>query len=238
MHFFWTPCRTEIGLKLREAVFVNGVLYISETCHSLKHTEITLLSNVDHQLICFITGAQAKTPVEFLFLETGCLPLEYIISTRRLIYLQNILQRNNTELVKRVYIAQKANPTPGDFVDLLKEDFEFIGETISDVQIEAMTVYQYKKLEIRGASRPSFWHLRWAGGPFGPPSDPNVIGTIETGSSIRVRKGLYHFCSSNGLVSAADYLQITDKTEQKCVEKNYKKFYRYWRCWGYTDYFY
>ena len=35
-------------------------------------------------------------------------------------------------------------------------------------------------------------------------SDPNVMGTIETGSSIRFRKGLYHFCSSNGLVSAAD----------------------------------
>ena len=34
-------------------------------------------------------------------------------------------------------------------------------------------------------------------------SDPNVMGTIETGSSIRFRKGLYHFCSSNGLVSAA-----------------------------------
>ena len=35
-------------------------------------------------------------------------------------------------------------------------------------------------------------------------SDPNVMDTIETGSSMRFRKGLYHFCSSNGLVSAAD----------------------------------
>ena len=35
-------------------------------------------------------------------------------------------------------------------------------------------------------------------------SDPNVMGTIETDSSKRFRKGLYHFCSSNGLVSAAD----------------------------------
>ena len=35
-------------------------------------------------------------------------------------------------------------------------------------------------------------------------SDPNVMGTSETGSLIRFRKALYHFCSSNGLVSAAD----------------------------------
>ena len=41
-------------------------------------------------------------------------------------------------------------------------------------------------------------------------SDPNVMGTIETGSLIRFRKGLYHFCSSNGLVSAAVYTNVTD----------------------------
>ena len=33
-------------------------------------------------------------------------------------------------------------------------------------------------------------------------SDPNVIGTIETGSLICFQKGMYYFCSSNGLAVA------------------------------------
>ena len=41
-------------------------------------------------------------------------------------------------------------------------------------------------------------------------SDPNIMGTIETGLSICLRKGLYHFCTSNGLVSAAVYTNMTD----------------------------
>ena len=36
-------------------------------------------------------------------------------------------------------------------------------------------------------------------------SGHNVMGTIETGSSIRFRKCPYHFCSSNGLRGISDY---------------------------------
>ena len=62
----------------------------------------------------------AKTTVEFLFLETGATPLPFIIANRRLTYLHTMLFRNDQELNKRVYQAQKENPSPGDFVELIK----------------------------------------------------------------------------------------------------------------------
>ena len=35
-------------------------------------------------------------------------------------------------------------------------------------------------------------------------SDPNIMGTIQTGSVSALQKGLTCLCSSNGLVSAGD----------------------------------
>ena len=80
--------RIQIGLQLREAMFVNGVLFNSEVWHGLNSTDITMLSIVDNQILRYIIGAHAKTPTEFLFLETSALPLSLIVSSRRMIYLQ------------------------------------------------------------------------------------------------------------------------------------------------------
>ena len=64
--------------------------------------------------------------MNYNYLETGATPLKQIISSRRIMYLHNILSREDSELVKRVYITQRDNPTSGDFVDLVKSDLEDI----------------------------------------------------------------------------------------------------------------
>ena len=99
--------RLEIGLLLRDAMFVNGVLCNSEVWHSISKKHIEDLEIIDHQLMRHIIGAHAKTPIEFMYLETGTIPLKYIISCRRMLYLQKILQMEDQELVKRIYLAQK-----------------------------------------------------------------------------------------------------------------------------------
>ena len=70
--------RTEIGLELRQAIFLNSVLYNNETWHGLK-ADIEEVKLVDKQLLRYICKAQEKTPVEFLFLVTGVIPIDYII---------------------------------------------------------------------------------------------------------------------------------------------------------------
>ena len=49
-----------------------------------------------------------------LYLESGALPISSVISERRLCYLQNILKRHDSEIVRKVYTAQKKNPNPGN----------------------------------------------------------------------------------------------------------------------------
>ena len=147
--------RHEIGLKLRQAMLINGILFNSEAWHAISETELRMLETVDEHLLRSLVKGQAKTPLEFLYLESGTIPIRYIIACRRLIYHQVLLKRDNSELTKKIYQAQKDNPTPGDFVALLKEDFEIINADQDDHQIQMADSHTYKgniKSKIRLAA--------------------------------------------------------------------------------------
>ena len=92
-------------------MFVNGVLYNSEVWQGLNATDIAMLEHVDRQLLKVICSGHAKTANKFLYMETSALHLKHIIASRRIMYLQNILKRGEGELVKRVFEAQKNDPT-------------------------------------------------------------------------------------------------------------------------------
>ena len=107
---------------LREAMFLNGVLYSCEAWHGVTEAQVSQIELVDNQLLRKILCAHAKTPVEFLYLETGALPVRFVISSKRLNYLRHIHNIKEHELLKRVFSAQKENPVKGDWYKLVKED--------------------------------------------------------------------------------------------------------------------
>ena len=108
---------------LRDAMFVNGILCNSEAWHNISKKHIEELEVVDHQLLRHIVGAHAKVPIEFLYLETGLILLTDTVRIRRMLFLQNILKRTDNELIKRIYVSQKAKPVKGDWVKMVNEDF-------------------------------------------------------------------------------------------------------------------
>ena len=61
-----------------------------------------------------------------------------------MIYLQNLLKRSDTELVNKVYMAQKNNTTKGDFAELVKKDLDLYDIDLKDEDIEKMTIHEYK----------------------------------------------------------------------------------------------
>ena len=137
--------KMEIGLMLRQAMLLNGILYNSEAWHSISEAEIRLLETVDEHLLRALVKGHAKTPLEFLYLEAGAIPIRFILSSRRLIYHQNILKREDPELIKRIYTEQRNNPTTGDFVELISEDFKVINEVQDDAKIQNTNISVYKK---------------------------------------------------------------------------------------------
>ena len=80
----------------------------------------------------------SKVLTEFLFLETGTIPVQYVISCRRMIYLQTILKRSPDELTRLIYEAQKVDSVAGDYCKLVYEDFNNMNIHITEDHIVSM----------------------------------------------------------------------------------------------------
>ena len=74
------------------------------------NTKIQILELIDSALLKGILKAHSKTPTEFLHLETGTVPLRWVIAQKRFNYLRHILSRSHDELIKKVFLAQKEHP--------------------------------------------------------------------------------------------------------------------------------
>jgi hypothetical protein len=74
--------KVEIGLMLREAMLINGILFNSEAWHGVTKKDIKQLERIDETLLRGIVKAHSKTPTEFLYLEMGVLPLRWVIAQR------------------------------------------------------------------------------------------------------------------------------------------------------------
>jgi hypothetical protein len=135
----------QIGLELRQAWLLNGILFNSEVWHNVADSDIAHFVEIDKYLLIGLVKAHAKTPIEHLYLETASMPIPFIISVRRLIYLQNILQGSDEEIIKKIYKHQKDNPSPGDWCHLVNKDYTIIGEHMAEAQIEAMSPVDFKK---------------------------------------------------------------------------------------------
>ena len=138
--------RLQIGLMLRDAMFLNGVLFNSEAWHSVQLKHIEELELIDRSLMRFIIGSHSKAPSEIMYLETATLPLRYVISIRRILFFKTIVTRSEDELTRRIYNAQKSNPVKGDWIQFLKEDFALIGEEINEKIAQDTSSQDYKKI--------------------------------------------------------------------------------------------
>ena len=89
-------------------------------------------------------------------METGTLPLKFIISSHRLNNLDNILKRNKEETLVRVFNAQKDNPLNGDFIFLVKKDLDLIGQKYDEKFIKSMNKLKFKKFVKKHIRKAAF----------------------------------------------------------------------------------
>ena len=139
--------RIRVGLELRRAMFLNGILFNSETWIGFHRSDIKMLEVLDHKILRMITGAHPKIPSEMLYLETGELDISSVISVRRLSYWHNILRRHKGELLSKVYYAMKAEPAKGDWIELLEDDLKKIEMSLeNEVDVQQMKKTHFKEM--------------------------------------------------------------------------------------------
>ena len=73
--------------------------------------------------------------------------LRHMLMVNRLMYHHHILSRGEEETIKKIYIKQREDPLKGDWFELLKRDFKFIGLEMDEKDI-AMTPKNEYKIKI------------------------------------------------------------------------------------------
>ena len=114
----------EAGNILRNSLLLSTLISNSEAWYNLTNKDISELESVDEALLRKILSAHSKTPRELLYLETGNIPIRFIIMARRLNFLWYILNEEEDSLIKRFLEAQLDSPVKGDWVNTVREDLE------------------------------------------------------------------------------------------------------------------
>ena len=87
------PYFFEVGVILRNSLFLNGILTNLDASYGLTETEIIQLEQMDESLISLILEYTMSVPKEMLYLEVGITPIRYILMSRRLMFYQYILKQ-------------------------------------------------------------------------------------------------------------------------------------------------
>ena len=90
-------------------------------------------------IVSILAKLKPKIPGAALYLETGQIPVRYILACRRILYLQTILHRDTEELIQKVYTAQKTDPVKGDICQLVEKDLQLLDLKLSDENISRMS---------------------------------------------------------------------------------------------------
>ena len=143
----------QIGLILRDSIFLSKMLLNSEVWHSLTKSQINDLETIDRVLMRQTLNAHSKTGIEWLYADTGKLNLKSHIQMRRLMYAWHILSRDESELIHRIYKTQKTENSVGDLVRILEADKMELGIDMTDAEIQgvshdAFKTYVQKKVKI------------------------------------------------------------------------------------------
>ena len=134
------------GLQLRQDMLINGILFNSKAWHNITEDDLNILEKVDEALLRGILKSHSKIQLEALYLETASIPIRFIVASRRLLYLYNILQKSEDEMIRKVYELQKQDTSQGDVYELVNQDKQRLNVNLSDVEISQMNRAKFKSL--------------------------------------------------------------------------------------------
>ena len=81
-----------------------------------------------------------------LYLELGCLPIKYIVSTRRLLFLHYIINEDEASLISQVFKAQMNQPLKDDWYLAVIRDIQDFKLDLDSDEIKQMSLYKFQNL--------------------------------------------------------------------------------------------
>ena len=145
---------------MRNGMLLSSMLTNSEVWYGMKEKHYEQLEEVDHYLLRKFLNGHSKTPKETLHLETGTLPIRYVIKQRRINYLHHLLTRDKKELISKVFFAQKRRTSSDDWVESVFKDLKDIKIDITEDTIATMKKFRFKKCSKNKVKEAAFDYLQ------------------------------------------------------------------------------
>ena len=110
----------ELGVTFRNVMLISSLLTNCESWYDVTIANIVKVEKVNKQMVRGILNAPIMTPKALLYLELGCLPIRYIIKSRRLMFLHSILSQSEDSLLMKFCNVQmeNSNKTERDLKEL------------------------------------------------------------------------------------------------------------------------
>ena len=150
--------------------------------------------------------------------NTGKLPIQFIIAKKRFMYLWEILSRNPSEIIYKVYKLQEMKPTIGDWFLMMKEERKKYAINITDEEIKSLSKHKFKTLVQKKIHRYAFDYLLSLG-----KSHSKSRKTIESLNSDQLETQQY--LVTNQLTTPQRQLMYYIQSNSYDVKANYKKKY-------------
>ena len=118
-----------------------------EVWNTLSKNEISQLEEVDKLLIRKVLNVATSCPIEALYLELGCVPLSYIIQSRRVNYLHHLVTRSENEMLSKFFYTQWNYPAKKTkWTVTVREDLKELDIEDNLETIKKMSKYTFKNL--------------------------------------------------------------------------------------------
>ena len=136
----------EVAMLVRNSCLISSLLVNCEAWYGLTKKDEKTLEKVDEQLLRKILNCPAKTPKYLMYLELGCIPISFIIKSRRINYLKYILDQPEDSLMRKVFEEQNKNSKCGDWVNIVKKDIKKLNINLTFKEIQEMSKSAVGKL--------------------------------------------------------------------------------------------
>ena len=145
----------ETTILLYTSIYLSSVLYNSQSWSCLKRKDINKLQGNQLSFLKRLLHSPKCTSTAIVLCETGILPMEYEIYSRKLVFLQHILKLDETDPVKIVYYEQLKYEYEVNWANEVRDIRKIIKIEVEDERIIEMSKTSWKakvKESIRRAA--------------------------------------------------------------------------------------
>ena len=135
-----------MALLFRNSMLINSMLSSSEVLYGVKQKHIDMLESCDRSLLTRLFGVPSSCSYEAVYLETGILPVRFILQGRRLMYYWTLLNKSENELVKKVFDIQKEHSVKDDWIEQIKDDLKSLEIELTEQEIKDMGKEPFKNI--------------------------------------------------------------------------------------------